>query len=48
MGRIENDAFNISSVGAYIFVVAVTFLPSLCIATMGDTHIDTQTDGRDL
>jgi hypothetical protein len=26
----------------------LTFLPSYCIATIRDTHRDTQTDGRDL
>jgi hypothetical protein len=33
-GRIENDAFNNFSVGACVFVAAVTFLPSRCLATI--------------
>jgi hypothetical protein len=31
----------------YFFAV-VLFLPIRCLAMIGDTHIDTQTDGRDL
>jgi hypothetical protein len=38
--RKENDAYN-SSVVACVFVAVVTFLPSRCLATIGDTHIDT-------
>jgi hypothetical protein len=35
MDRIENDASNISSIVACVFVAAVTFLPSRCLATIG-------------
>jgi hypothetical protein len=45
-GHIENDASNNSSIVACVFVTAVTFLPSRCL-TIGDTHTDTQADGRD-
>jgi hypothetical protein len=31
-----------------VFVAAVTFLPSRCLAPMGDTHVDTQNDETDL
>jgi hypothetical protein len=34
-GRIENDASNNSSIVACVFVTAVTFLPSRCLATIG-------------
>jgi hypothetical protein len=34
-GHIEHDAFNNSSVVTYVFVTAVTFLPSRCLATIG-------------
>jgi hypothetical protein len=33
-GHIENDASNNSSIVACVFVTAVTFLPSLCLATI--------------
>jgi hypothetical protein len=33
-GHIENDASNISSIDARVFVTAVTFLPSRCLATI--------------
>jgi hypothetical protein len=37
--RIENDAFNNSSIVACVFVAAVTSLPSRCLATRGGcTH----------
>jgi hypothetical protein len=42
MDLIEVNAFN-NSILAYVFVAAVTFSQS-----RGDTHIDTQTDGRGL
>jgi hypothetical protein len=47
MDRIENDASNNYSTFACVFVAAVTFSLSRCLATIGDTHTDTQTDGRD-
>jgi hypothetical protein len=59
MGHIENDASNNSSIVPCVLVTGVTFLPSRCLemigaflprrclATIGDTHRDTQTDGRD-
>jgi hypothetical protein len=31
-----------------VFVAAVTLLPSSCLATIGDSHADTQGDGKDL
>jgi hypothetical protein len=34
-GHIENDASNNSSTVACVFVIAVTFLPSRCLATIG-------------
>jgi hypothetical protein len=33
-GHIENDASNNSSIAACVFVTAVTFLPSWCLATI--------------
>jgi hypothetical protein len=39
--RIENDASNSSSIVACVFLAAVTFLPSRCIATIGGVHIQT-------
>jgi hypothetical protein len=56
-GHIENDSSNNSSIVACVFVTAVTFLPSRCLATIGGflrsrciatigTHTHTQTDGR--
>jgi hypothetical protein len=44
----KTDASNNSSIVAYVFVAPVTILPSRYLATIGDTHIDTQTDGRNL
>jgi hypothetical protein len=41
-GHIENYASNISSIVACVFVTAVTFLPSCCLATIGDTHAHTE------
>jgi hypothetical protein len=41
MNSIENDASNFSIV-AHAFVTAATVLP------IGDTHTDTEADGRDL
>jgi hypothetical protein len=46
MGHIEN-ASNNPCIVACVFVTAVTFLQNRCLATTGDTHTDTQTDGRD-
>jgi hypothetical protein len=46
-GHIKNDAPNNLFIVACVFVTAVTFLPSRCLATIGDTYTDTQTDGRD-
>jgi hypothetical protein len=34
-GHIENDASNNSFIVASVFVTAVTFLPSRCLATIG-------------
>jgi hypothetical protein len=34
-GHIENDASNNSSIVGCVFVTAVTFLPSRCVATVG-------------
>jgi hypothetical protein len=48
MDRMGKDAAKNSSTVAYVFVAAVGFLTSRCLATVGDTHIDTKTDGRDL
>jgi hypothetical protein len=56
MDRIENDGSKNPSTVACIFVAAVTFLPSLCLAVIGGvlpsrclaTIGDTQTDGKDL
>jgi hypothetical protein len=48
-GHIENDASNNSSIVACVFVTAVRclatiggFLPSRCLATIGNTHAHTQ------
>jgi hypothetical protein len=39
MGHIENDGSNNSSIIACVFVIAVTFLPSRCLAMIGGyTH----------
>jgi hypothetical protein len=32
MDRMEDDVSNNSSIAAYVFVAAVTFLPSRCLA----------------
>jgi hypothetical protein len=43
--HVENDASNNSSIVAYVFVAAVTFPPSRCLATIGGytcTHIHRQ------
>jgi hypothetical protein len=48
MDIIENDASNNYSIVARVFVAAVTFSPSRCLATIGDKHIDTKADRRDL
>jgi hypothetical protein len=43
MSHIENDVSSSSSVVACVFVTAVTFLPSRCLATLEgytDTHAD--------
>jgi hypothetical protein len=44
MDRTENDSSN-NSIVVFVFVGAVTFLPSRFLAT---TRVDTQTDGKDL
>jgi hypothetical protein len=36
MNRTQNDASNNFSVAAYELVAAVTFLPSRCLATIGE------------
>jgi hypothetical protein len=38
MGHIENDASSNSSTVVCVFVTAVTFLPSHCLATIGGIH----------
>jgi hypothetical protein len=43
MDRIENDASNNSSTAACVFVASVTFIPSCCLATIGEIHIETHT-----
>jgi hypothetical protein len=45
--RIENEASN-NSIIARVFVAAGRCLPTSCLATTGNTHRDTQRDGRDL
>jgi hypothetical protein len=45
--RTENDASD-NSIVAFVFVAAVTFLQSRYLATIGNTHIEKQTDGKDL
>jgi hypothetical protein len=45
-GHIENAASNNSSIVTCVFVTAVTFLSNHCLATIRDTHTDTQIDGR--
>jgi hypothetical protein len=59
--RIENDVSNNSSIAACVFITALTFLLSRCLATIreflpipavtyqrhGNTHTDTQIDGRE-
>jgi hypothetical protein len=42
-GHIENDGSSNSSIVACVFVTAVTFLPSRCIAAIGGIHIHTAT-----
>jgi hypothetical protein len=39
--RIENEASNNSPVVECVFGDAVIFLPSRCLATIRDTHVDT-------
>jgi hypothetical protein len=48
MDGIENDMSNNYSTVVYAFVAAVTFLSMRCLETIGNTHIGTQTDGRNL
>jgi hypothetical protein len=45
-GHIENDASNNFSIVSCVFVTAVTFLPSRCLATIGGIH--THRQQRDL
>jgi hypothetical protein len=47
-GTHKNDASNNCSITAYVFVAVVTLLSICCLAKIGDTHTDTQTDGKDL
>jgi hypothetical protein len=42
-GHIENDASNNYSLVACVFVTAVTFQPSRCLATIGGIHRHTRT-----
>jgi hypothetical protein len=42
----ESELSNNSPIVACVFVVAVTFLLSRCLATAGDTQTDTQIDGE--
>jgi hypothetical protein len=46
-GHIENHASNNSSIVACVFVTAVTFLPSRCLATIGG-YTDMHRQQRDL
>jgi hypothetical protein len=48
MDRTGNDASNNSSVVACVFVSAVASLPSRCLATIGNTHTDIETEEMDL
>jgi hypothetical protein len=48
MYRIDNDASNNSSIVVCVSVAVVTFLPSSCVARIGDTYTITKGDGRDL
>jgi hypothetical protein len=48
MNGIENDASNNKYIVKCVFLVMVKFLSCCCLATIGDTHSNTQTDGRDL
>jgi hypothetical protein len=41
MDSIENDTSNNYSIVAYVFVAAVTFLPSRCLTTIGGVYIQT-------
>jgi hypothetical protein len=45
-GHIENEASNNSSIVACVFVTAVTFLPSRCLATIGGLQRDKHTDSN--
>jgi hypothetical protein len=45
--HIQNNSSNKSYI-VCVFVATVIFLPSRCLAMVGDTHTDTKTDGRDL
>jgi hypothetical protein len=44
----KKNASNNSSIVASVLISAVIFLPSLCLAAIGDTNTDTQSGGRDL
>jgi hypothetical protein len=46
--RIENDSSKSSPIFTCVFVAAVKFLPSRCLATVGYKRTDTQTHGRDV
>jgi hypothetical protein len=41
----ENYSSKLSSTSSRVFVAAITFLPSRCLAKMKDIYTDTQTDG---
>jgi hypothetical protein len=43
---IESNASKNSSIVAYVFVAAVMFLQSRCLATIENIHTNTQIDGR--
>jgi hypothetical protein len=44
--RVENHSSNITSIVACVFIAVVTFLPSRCLAAIGDVRTDTRTDDR--
>jgi hypothetical protein len=44
----ENVASKNSSIVERVLVATVTLLPSRCLTTIGGTHTDARTDGRDL
>jgi hypothetical protein len=46
--RIESNTSNNVFIVACVFVVVVTLLPNRCLTTIGDSHTNTETNGRDL